>query len=74
MWGSVCVGWHADVHMGVRVSIQGEETECRVYNMRGLWGISDDLDDAFKAMWQKRRYNELLFVVDTCQASTLADR
>lgn len=33
-----------------------------------------DLDDIFKQMWQKRRYNELLFVVDTCQAATLCEK
>jgi phosphatidylinositol glycan class K len=32
---------------------------------------SRDLADAFEQMWEKGRYNELLFVVDTCQATTL---
>ncbi|KAB5579776.1 hypothetical protein PHYPO_G00198870 [Pangasianodon hypophthalmus] len=26
-----------------------------------------ELADAFEQMWQKRRYNELLFIIDTCQ-------
>lgn len=30
-----------------------------------------DLADAVEQMWQKRRYNELFFMVDTCQANTL---
>ncbi|KAK4056031.1 glycosylphosphatidylinositol anchor biosynthesis [Microbotryomycetes sp. JL221] len=30
-----------------------------------------DLADAFGAMWAKGRYNEILFMVDTCQANTL---
>ncbi|KZT62510.1 hypothetical protein CALCODRAFT_522367 [Calocera cornea HHB12733] len=30
-----------------------------------------DVADAFEQMWQKRRYNELLFMVDTCQANTM---
>lgn len=30
-----------------------------------------DLADAFQQMWTKRRYNELFFMVDTCQANTL---
>lgn len=32
---------------------------------------SKDLADAFEQMWESSRYHELLFVVDTCQASTL---
>uniref|UniRef100_A0A3Q2TLD5 GPI-anchor transamidase n=1 Tax=Fundulus heteroclitus TaxID=8078 RepID=A0A3Q2TLD5_FUNHE len=28
-----------------------------------------ELADAFEQMWQKRRYNELLFIIDTCQGS-----
>ncbi|KAH8110793.1 peptidase C13 family-domain-containing protein [Phellopilus nigrolimitatus] len=30
-----------------------------------------DVADAFEQMWQKRRYNELLFMIDTCQANTM---
>lgn len=30
-----------------------------------------DIADAFEQMWQKRRYNELFFMIDTCQASTM---
>ncbi|EJU02241.1 hypothetical protein DACRYDRAFT_66292 [Dacryopinax primogenitus] len=30
-----------------------------------------DIADAFEQMWQKRRYNELFFMVDTCQANTM---
>ena len=33
----------------------------------GAW----DLADAFAQMWEKRRYHELLFMIDTCQANTL---
>ncbi|KAL8909697.1 MAG: hypothetical protein Q9207_000006 [Kuettlingeria erythrocarpa] len=33
----------------------------------GSW----DLADAFEQMWEKRRYRELLFMIDTCQANTL---
>ena len=32
---------------------------------------SYDLADAFEQMWQKRRYRELLFMIDTCQATTM---
>lgn len=32
---------------------------------------SIELADAFEQMWQKRRYHEILFVVDTCQASSM---
>ncbi|KAI4265737.1 MAG: hypothetical protein L6R38_009213, partial [Xanthoria sp. 2 TBL-2021] len=32
---------------------------------------SRDLADAFEQMWEKRRYRELLFMIDTCQANTL---
>ncbi|KAJ7112787.1 peptidase C13 family-domain-containing protein [Mycena crocata] len=30
-----------------------------------------DLADAFEQMWQKRRYNEIFFMIDTCQANTM---
>ncbi|KAI5208335.1 hypothetical protein AUEXF2481DRAFT_66828 [Aureobasidium subglaciale EXF-2481] len=32
---------------------------------------SHDLADAFEQMWEKKRYNELLFMIDTCQANTM---
>jgi phosphatidylinositol glycan class K len=32
---------------------------------------SKDIADCFQQMWQKQRYNEILFMVDTCQANTL---
>eukprot|EP01132_Coremiostelium_polycephalum_P003616 gene3616-4502_t len=35
---------------------------------------SYDLSDAFKQMWEKKRYHEILFMVDTCQANTLYKR
>jgi phosphatidylinositol glycan class K len=33
---------------------------------------SKDIGDALAQMWVKQRYNEILFMVDTCQAGTLA--
>jgi len=30
-----------------------------------------DLADAIQQMWEKQRYNEMLFIVDTCQAASL---
>ncbi|TFK46795.1 hypothetical protein OE88DRAFT_1720976 [Heliocybe sulcata] len=30
-----------------------------------------DIADAFEQMWQKKRYNEIFFMVDTCQANTM---
>lgn len=33
----------------------------------GAW----DLADAFSQMWEKKRYHELLFMIDTCQANTM---
>ncbi|CAL8326443.1 unnamed protein product [Arctogadus glacialis] len=33
-----------------------------------------ELADAFEQMWQKRRYNELLFIIDTCQGASMYDR
>ncbi|CAH7690672.1 GPI-anchor transamidase [Phakopsora pachyrhizi] len=30
-----------------------------------------DLADAFQTMWAKNRYNQLLFMIDTCQANTM---
>jgi len=32
---------------------------------------SQDLADCFEQMYEKKRYNELLFIIDTCQANTL---
>ncbi len=32
---------------------------------------SQDLADAFEQMHEKRRYNEILFMIDTCQANTM---
>jgi len=33
-----------------------------------------DLADAIEQMWEKRRYHELMFMIDTCQASTMANQ
>ncbi|XP_034469866.1 GPI-anchor transamidase [Hippoglossus hippoglossus] len=33
-----------------------------------------ELADAFQQMWQKRRYNELLFIIDTCQGASMYER
>ncbi|XP_061152240.1 GPI-anchor transamidase isoform X1 [Syngnathus typhle] len=33
-----------------------------------------DLGDAFEQMWQKRRYNELLFIIDTCQGASMYEK
>ncbi|XP_050389216.1 GPI-anchor transamidase [Patella vulgata] len=33
-----------------------------------------ELADAFEQMWQKRRYHELFFMVDTCQAQSMFQR
>ncbi|KAI9837669.1 MAG: glycosylphosphatidylinositol anchor biosynthesis [Thelocarpon superellum] len=30
-----------------------------------------DLADAFEQMWEKKRYHEMLFMIDTCQANTM---
>ncbi|OMJ21226.1 GPI-anchor transamidase [Smittium culicis] len=30
-----------------------------------------DIADAFAQMWEKKRYNEILFMIDTCQANTM---
>ncbi|KIP06368.1 hypothetical protein PHLGIDRAFT_72809 [Phlebiopsis gigantea 11061_1 CR5-6] len=30
-----------------------------------------DIADAFEQMWQKKRYHEIFFMVDTCQANTM---
>ncbi|OMJ29643.1 GPI-anchor transamidase [Smittium culicis] len=32
---------------------------------------SYDIADAFAQMWEKKRYNEILFMIDTCQANTM---
>ncbi|CAG8536955.1 9955_t:CDS:2 [Paraglomus occultum] len=32
---------------------------------------SYDIADAFEQMWEKRRYHEILFMIDTCQANTM---
>ncbi|CEJ84242.1 Putative Gpi-anchor transamidase [[Torrubiella] hemipterigena] len=33
-----------------------------------------DLADAFEQMWEKKRYHEMLFMIDTCQANTMYSR
>lgn len=33
-----------------------------------------DIAHAFEQMWEKRRYNEVLFMIDTCQANTMYSR
>jgi GPI-anchor transamidase subunit K len=33
-----------------------------------------ELADVFEQMWRKKRYHELFFVVDTCQAATLFEK
>lgn len=33
-----------------------------------------DIADAIEQMWQKKRYHELFFMIDTCQANTLYSR
>jgi len=33
-----------------------------------------DIADAFEQMWAMNRYNEILFIIDTCQASTMYER
>lgn len=33
-----------------------------------------ELADAFEQMWQKRRYHEIFFVIDTCQAESMFKR
>ena len=33
-----------------------------------------ELADAFEQMWSKGRYNELLFVIDTCQAASMYEK
>ncbi|KAJ1557998.1 glycosylphosphatidylinositol anchor biosynthesis [Nowakowskiella sp. JEL0078] len=35
---------------------------------------SYDLGDAFAQMWEKKRYHEILFMIDTCQASSMYKR
>ncbi|KTW32456.1 GPI-anchor transamidase [Pneumocystis jirovecii RU7] len=32
---------------------------------------SHDIADAFQQMWEKKRYHEILFMIDTCQANTM---
>ncbi|AMD19763.1 HCL388Wp [Eremothecium sinecaudum] len=35
---------------------------------------SYDIADAFEQMWEKKRYNEIFFMIDTCQANTMYSR
>lgn len=35
---------------------------------------SNDLKAIFQTMWQQHRYHSILFILDTCQASTLFDQ
>ncbi|KAL1129620.1 hypothetical protein AAG570_012565 [Ranatra chinensis] len=35
---------------------------------------SQELADAIEQMWQKRRYNEIFFMIDTCQAASMFEK
>lgn len=35
---------------------------------------SQELADAIEQMWQKRRYHEIFFMIDTCQAASMYER
>ncbi|XP_044730007.1 GPI-anchor transamidase-like [Chrysoperla carnea] len=35
---------------------------------------NQELANALEQMWQKRRYNEIFFMIDTCQAATMYER
>ncbi|XP_055697681.1 putative GPI-anchor transamidase [Phlebotomus papatasi] len=35
---------------------------------------SQELADAIEQMWQKQRYNELFFMIDTCQAASMYEK
>ncbi|XP_037034553.1 putative GPI-anchor transamidase [Bradysia coprophila] len=35
---------------------------------------NQELADAFEQMWQKRRYNEIFFMIDTCQAASMYEK
>jgi phosphatidylinositol glycan class K len=35
---------------------------------------AQDVADAIAQMWEKRRYHELMFMIDTCQASSMFSR
>ncbi|KAF9797851.1 hypothetical protein SFRURICE_001454 [Spodoptera frugiperda] len=35
---------------------------------------SQELADALEQMWEKRRYNEIFFIIDTCQASSMYEK
>lgn len=35
---------------------------------------SQELGDALEQMWQKRRYHEIFFMIDTCQASSMYEK
>ena len=35
---------------------------------------SQELADAVEQMWEKRRYNEIFFMIDTCQAASLFEK
>jgi phosphatidylinositol glycan class K len=45
---------------------------CRFIKFQDAEEITSvELADAFEQMWRKKRYRQLLFVVDTCQAASL---
>ncbi|XP_077298561.1 phosphatidylinositol glycan anchor biosynthesis class K [Arctopsyche grandis] len=35
---------------------------------------SQEMADAIEQMWQKRRYNEIFFMIDTCQAASMYEK
>jgi phosphatidylinositol glycan class K len=64
----------SDAHSNVLVYLTGHGGDEFIKFQDAEEINSQDLADAFEQMWQKRRYNEIFFVGDTCQAGTLMTR
>ncbi|KAB1269197.1 GPI-anchor transamidase [Camelus dromedarius] len=62
-------------HKNMELNVYGDDVEVDYRSYEDSEEITNiELADAFEQMWQKRRYNELLFIIDTCQGASMYER
>eukprot|EP00039_Didymoeca_costata_P030484 m.29832 g.29832 ORF g.29832 m.29832 type:complete len:390 (+) comp8139_c0_seq4:26-1195(+) len=64
----------SDRHSNVLIYLTGHGGEGFLKFQDTMVLFSPELGDSIKQMWQRRRYNELLFIADTCHAESLFDQ
>ena len=62
-----------DEHTNVLVYLTGHGGDNFFKFQDGEELMSNDVASAFSQMYELKRYNEILFISDTCQAFTMAD-